>query len=238
MKTQNFSFSEEAFLLNSLHEVVKVWASGNGKANFNLKIENGSAELQLAFRLGHPRDVHAVPTQNYNLQQPQHDLHHDQQLPRRPHRHKGPARREKDRARAENHQAFLKSKKSAESADILLPFRGRILPLANDDPIKETASVAQPQSSSTREMSAASALTPNGAEPAPYHQTLVSRPKKPSSSPKYIDYNEVRKNLFPSPPPPPNQEPPSQEDPRSVPVTSKEFHKKEDDLWARIFCTL
>ena len=61
MKTPNFSSSEEAFLLKSLHEVVKVWASGNGKATFNLKIENGSAELQLAFRLGHPSDVHHFP---------------------------------------------------------------------------------------------------------------------------------------------------------------------------------
>ena len=116
MKTLNFSFSEEAFLLNSLQEVVKVWASGNGGANFNLKIGNGSAELQLAFRLGHARDVHAVPSQQYNLQQPHHDLHLKQQLPRHP-CHKGPARREKDCAQAVKHQACLKSK---NSADILL----------------------------------------------------------------------------------------------------------------------
>ena len=39
MNTTNFSYSEEAFLLNSLHEVVKVWASGKGKADFQLKIK-------------------------------------------------------------------------------------------------------------------------------------------------------------------------------------------------------
>ena len=178
MKTPDFSPSEEAFLLNSLHEVVKVWASGNGKATFNLKIENGSAELQIAFVLGHPHDVHAVPPRH-----PQHDPHHDQHLPRRRPRHKGPARREKDRARAVKHQAFLKSKKTAESADILLPFRGKILPLANEIATQETASVEQtPLASTRRQSSAVSAWTPNGAEPAQNHQTFAVNPKKPSSS--------------------------------------------------------
>ena len=80
MNTTNFSYSEEAFLLNSLHEVVKVWASGKGKADFQLKIKNGTAELQLAFRLGHPSDVHVVPPQHYNPQLPHHDFHQEQQL--------------------------------------------------------------------------------------------------------------------------------------------------------------
>ena len=69
MNTTNFSYSEEAFLLNSLHKVVKVWASGNGKADFHLKIENGTAELQLAFKLGHPRDAHVVPPRQHFPQQ-------------------------------------------------------------------------------------------------------------------------------------------------------------------------
>jgi hypothetical protein len=47
MNTTNCSYSEEAFLLNSLHEVVKVWASGSGKADFQLKIDNGTAEPEL-----------------------------------------------------------------------------------------------------------------------------------------------------------------------------------------------
>ena len=239
MNTSNFSFSEEAFLLNSLHEVVKVWARGNGKADFNLKIENGSAELQLAFSLGRPDDVHVAPPQHYHTL-PHHDLHQEQHPPRPHRRHKGPARREKDRVRAEKHQAGIKSKKSAESADIFLPFSGRILPF-NQDQTKATSSVAPPSSTSspapTRPTSAASARTPNGAESAQY-QTSVTKPKKPTtSSPKYIDYNLVRKNLFPLQPPPPTHEPPGQEDPRSRPDASKEFQRKEDNLWARIFST-
>ena len=43
---------------------------------------------------------------------------------------------------------MLKSK-SAESADILLPFLGRILPLENDEEIKSTVSVNQTSSPST-----------------------------------------------------------------------------------------
>ena len=134
MNTTNFSFSEEAFLLNSLHEVVKVWASGIGKADFSLKIENGTAELQLAFQLGRPCDDHVAPPHHHNLQQPQqHDLHHDQLPPRCCHRcrHKEPARCKKDRVRAEQHQACLKSK-SAEPAHILLPFQERFLPLKKE----------------------------------------------------------------------------------------------------------
>ena len=106
MNTTNFSNTEEAFLLRSLQEVVKVWASGNGNADFNLKIENGTAELKLAFRLGHPSEAHVVPPQQHQ-QQPQYDHHHEQQLHHRRRRRKGAARREKDRARAEKHQASL-----------------------------------------------------------------------------------------------------------------------------------
>ena len=74
MSTSNFSYSEEAFLLNSLNEMVKIWASGNGKADINLKIENGSSELQLVFKLGH----HSVGLpQHNNFRQPQYDLHHE-----------------------------------------------------------------------------------------------------------------------------------------------------------------
>jgi hypothetical protein len=68
MNPTNFSYSEEAFLHNSLQEVVKVWASGNGKADFQLKIENETAELQLAFRLGHHSDSMLSYPQHYNHQ--------------------------------------------------------------------------------------------------------------------------------------------------------------------------
>ena len=95
-----------------------------------------------------------------------------------------------------------------------------------------------PLASTRRQSSAVSAWTPNGAEPAQNHQTFAVNPKKPSSSPKYIDYIIVRKNLFPSQaPPPPTHDPLVQENPQSVPATSKEYQRKEDDLWSKIFST-
>ena len=51
-------FSEEAFLLSSLHEVVKVWARGSGQAKFDPNICDRVAELSLNFKLGHPSDKH------------------------------------------------------------------------------------------------------------------------------------------------------------------------------------
>ena len=45
--------TEEAFLLGSLNEVVKVWARGFGQAKFDLNICDGVAELSLNFKMGH-----------------------------------------------------------------------------------------------------------------------------------------------------------------------------------------
>ena len=52
------NFTEEAFLLTSLQEVVKVWARGTGQASFAVNVENGVAKLDMSFSLGHPSDLH------------------------------------------------------------------------------------------------------------------------------------------------------------------------------------
>ena len=80
-----FTLSEEAFLLNSLHEVTKVWASATGKATFNLSVQDGQAHLQLGFQLGMPGDHHLQPHQ--------------------PRNQKTTLRKERDRQRAAEHQA-------------------------------------------------------------------------------------------------------------------------------------
>ena len=54
----SFSEFEEAFLLASLHEVVKVWSRGCGQASFNLDVAEDSADLKLSFKLGHPTEPH------------------------------------------------------------------------------------------------------------------------------------------------------------------------------------
>ena len=114
-----YSVTEEAFLHSSLHELVKVWASGSGKASFHLDICDGVAELQLNFKLGHPSQSHC------DQYVPQHHHLHDKQegyQPRR-RRRKGPARRERDRLRAAEHHA----RTTQTPQGVILPFNGRIL---------------------------------------------------------------------------------------------------------------
>ena len=55
-----FGNTEEAFVLSSLKEIVKVWGSG-GQGCFNLDCQNGTAWVKIAFQLGSPADQHYVP---------------------------------------------------------------------------------------------------------------------------------------------------------------------------------
>ena len=83
----NFSNNEEAFVLASLKEFVKIWGSGS-QAHFKLECGNGQAWVRLDCQLGHP----ASP-------------HHPVIPPPQVRRHKGPARRKKDQERAAAHRA-------------------------------------------------------------------------------------------------------------------------------------
>jgi hypothetical protein len=96
MKTSTFSYTEEAFLLCSLHKVVKVWAGG-----FDLKIDNGVAHLNLGFQLGHPASLHCDPPQHQPYPGPV-PGHHGQQ-PHHRRRKKGPSRSKRDKLRTEMH---------------------------------------------------------------------------------------------------------------------------------------
>ena len=57
----NFNATEEAFLLGSLKELVKMLGMATGHATFNLTVENGKGSLELGFRLGNPHDPHGHP---------------------------------------------------------------------------------------------------------------------------------------------------------------------------------
>ena len=81
--------TEEAFLLSSLKEVVKVWGKGTGHATFNFSVENGKGTLQLGFQLGLPHDLHDLPLQHSHR--------------------KGPSRCERDHKRASEHQAHVQT---------------------------------------------------------------------------------------------------------------------------------
>ena len=100
----SFTLSEEAFLLSSLSEVVKVWARGSGQANFNLKIDDGVADLQLNFKLGHPTDAHINQEPKYPSPYQDQDGH----LQKKRNVRKSPSQRNRDRTRAAQHQARLR----------------------------------------------------------------------------------------------------------------------------------
>ena len=86
----NFTNTEEAFVLSSLNEFVKVWGSG-GQSNLNLECRNGFACIKLSFNLGHPTSPH--------LNSPQYFSPAKQPTRRR----NGPARKLKNIERAKAH---------------------------------------------------------------------------------------------------------------------------------------
>ena len=89
--SQSFSYSEEAFLLASLHEVVKVWSRGSGQASFNLDISDGVADLKLSFKLGLPTEPHCDQSVLHEVPLKPH--HYFQENVKQK-RHKGQVRRE------------------------------------------------------------------------------------------------------------------------------------------------
>ena len=89
----NFCNTEEAFVLATLKEFVKMWGFGS-RALLNLECQEGTVWVKLALQLGHPAALHDVPPPPPGQDGP----------PRRRNK-KGPARREKDRVRAAAHRA-------------------------------------------------------------------------------------------------------------------------------------
>ena len=87
----HYSQSEEAFLLSCVHEVIKVWSS-KGQATLNLSVKDGHAAVHLGFQLGDPEQAHAPNQQPAQPQFP---------------KFKSPAKKQKDRARAAEHQRKL-----------------------------------------------------------------------------------------------------------------------------------
>ena len=154
--TTTFSFTEEAFLLSSLHEVVKVWAQGNGQASFALTINEGVADLNLSFQLGHPASQHCDPPPpkpelcpHHNDHGQQDDQDHHRHHHRRRHK-KGPAHLNRNHLRA----AKYKQKETNYPA-IKLPFSGKLLTVnagetsheetTSEDNARKSVSAATPQ---------------------------------------------------------------------------------------------
>ena len=247
----NFNHSEEAFVQSSLNEVIKIWESGFGQASFRLDVCEGSGTLNLSFQLGKPSDKHC------DLGVPAQPGSHVNAYPQQQHRRrKGPARHEKDRARAAAHQARIQSESQVavhvnptlantactESncrtdtsenlatvpAAIKLPFNGNLLPLQKT-PLA-TSSVASV---------ATSAVSPT---PSSYSVAVSAAPIKGNKRSKYYDdANSAKKKLFS-----PNQSS-SQSSLKSIPLqipanpsvktkTNKAgFKNKENELFLKLF---
>ena len=231
--TTTFNHSEEAFLLSSLHEVVKVWIRGSGQASFNLNISDGTADLNLGFKLGNPAEPHCHPCPPpNNLRdepvQPPTVEHHRR-------RRKGPGRRLRDEERAGKYHIQRQSKLAADSAPVsaakpavILPFTGKLLQIKKCD--GET-------------IDSVDSLF-NYTPPASVPPTNAKTPSK-SSTPavKYFDVNLARKQLFDvtkqKPPPETSTKPipgnsPSQPPPPK-PDGPQTYKKKEEELWTRLF---
>ena len=212
----------------------RLWRSGQVGMErlvsaLTLKMDLQSYNLHSSLDSGHPSDEHVVQHQPPNPPVSDHGQWHHHHR-----RQKGPARQRKDQARARKHQAGLQPNKSADSADILLPFRGEILPFNQDD---ETASVpgASCQTSSSalsrKSWTVPPVTTPTGAGSGPHSISKPMKPKTPLSSSRYVDYNVVKKNLFS---PKPAHVPPRLQDPPSA-QAKKKCKMREDDLWKKIF---
>ena len=175
-----FNYTEEAFLLSSLHEVVKVWARGSGQASLDLQVKDGVAELKLGFSLGHPADLHSYPVTHpppyLNDQQVQ-CRYQEHVRPYR--RRKGPKRRERDQKRAEMYQDRHHLQKAAPAV-VILPFTGKLLPVKSSispqTPLLPEASQADSPAASSQPP--LQAVTP----PAAPNLPAAVRPTKYSSA--------------------------------------------------------
>ena len=230
-KTTNFHRSEEAFILSSLREVVNVWSRGSGQATFNLSIVDGFVDLQLGFRLGHPTDPHLLPDPVHPLHLTPDEANNVQSRKRK----KGPARREKDRARAARHQARFQPEAAAvstlseeqQSPPVILPITGKLIQLKSTS----VTAPAPAQPPAVLPSAAVPAATPpHGASPStpatPHTKTAAMPPMR------YVDVNCVKRHLFSSVPQNPDQKSP----PHQTPTTStKSYKRKEDELWTRLF---
>ena len=160
-----FNQTEDAFFLNCIGEVRKVWASKSGQANLNISVINGMVDLQLAFKLGLPGDPHHHPPQPFHKNPP---------------KYKTPSQKAKDRARAAAHQQALLLRTSSESE---LPLKDDVnqQPQGTDPvPAKQEVALAHPHEPL---LEADPAPPPPGLGQAAALQLQLSHPRQKLSQP-------------------------------------------------------
>ena len=239
----SFNNTEEAFLLSSLNEIVKVWAKGSGRAKFDLNICDGVAELSLNFKLGHPSDQYCDPP-HPPQQHVQRDAHQqgeergqDQEtfrppVPRRMIR----AQRERNRLRAARHRAATVTEAGAAvteavaaSDNIILPFKGTILPFSRREVTAAPRTVASRYPPPTATPTSPTTASNAEAAVSAANSKLVRPVKAGQTNPTSFDAELIKKRLFHFPSS-------HHQVPRNPDAGKQKCYKmKEDNLWTKLF---
>ena len=158
MSTQHFGKpSEEAFVLATLKEFVKLWGSGC-QASFQLECKDKQASIHFSSQLGSPADIHFVPDL------PPHGFHEDKQP-----RHKGPAQR--DRVRAAAHKAKQHLLEHGKPADEAAEEESTVSVESNNGQISSTPAPGPPQPSPHQATAAAAPHEPDAVPAVPHPST-------------------------------------------------------------------
>ena len=214
-----FSQDKILFLHQKLDDVLHLWARKSGSGSFHFTVNNGLPNLQFVLDLGMENAVASRPN------------HRQEEFSHVKVRHRGPARKLKNRERAALHQATLAGAavapfKTAEPAkhgaspakDILLPFTGMILPLRS-----AAASVALATSSPsspipTPSIGSSSAISAAG-------------PVKTAIAAKNVDVSSIKKQLFIE------KDKPCTSPSTTLPSPPQNYVKSEEKLWSKLFST-
>ena len=231
-----FSAEKRIFLLSKLDEVIKLWERGYGQGSFYFTVDNGVPSLHTGLQVG-LEDDH-VP----DLQQPQpcHQGFQDPHSQTRKKRVRGPAQMAKNRKRAADHQARIRAATATTvtvdsvSSVVKLPFSGNILHLKKNTDTGIKAPILSSGRTSPTPSSPPSSYAAVAAAPPPVKKVGTELCFVYSSS-------SAKKKLFPVEPPsstsqslPANNQIPAP-GPSEELVCGRNFKKKEDDLFCKIF---
>ena len=231
-------------MLRSLQEVVKVWKKVSSQASFSLDVKDGAATLQLSFQLSSPEDVHSEHADQPGTDLPNDHCHVHRETHPSWRRHKGPARQQKDRARAAAYRASrlqaadtaaitTTTAAVASAVPVKLPFTGNILPLQR---ITSgcTPAVLPPASSASTFISVTSP------PPSSYAAAVSAIPppiKKVGTGLNPVNTSLAKKKLFQ---PQPDQHQPqaphlAQAHGQKSVQSRSSFKKTEDELFKKLF---
>ena len=237
-----FSAEKRIFLLSKLDEVIKLWERGYGQGSFYFTVDDGVPSLHTGLQVGLEDDP--VPDLQQPLPQPCHQGSQGPHSQTRKKRVRGPAQMAKNRERAAAYQARIRaatatavtvaSVRSTENPSVVkLPFSGNILHLKkNTDtgkkvPILSSGRTSPTPSSPPSSYAAVAAAPPPvkkvGTELGFVYNSSSAKKKLFSVEPSSTSQSLPAHNPIPAP------------GPSEELVCRRNFKKKEDDLFCKIF---